>query len=144
MTGGGANLLLVEDDAETRRSIAAFLRARGHNVRETGTAGDAIRQFEATRPDLILLDLGLPDLDGVGVVRRVRKEATTPILIVSARDREQDKIAALDAGPDRGGPAPRRWPDRRRERDRDHRCTAPRSHHQERLRGRASRPPHAA
>jgi two-component system KDP operon response regulator KdpE len=100
MTGGGANLLLVEDDAETRRSIAAFLRARGHNVRETGTAGDAIRQFEATRPDLILLDLGLPDLDGVGVVRRVRKEATTPILIVSARDREQDKIAALDAGAD--------------------------------------------
>ena len=100
MTTGGANLLLVEDDAETRRGMAAFLRARGHTVREAGAAGDALRQFESARPDLILLDLGLPDLDGATVVRRVRREATTPILIVSARDREEDKIAALDAGAD--------------------------------------------
>jgi len=69
-------------------------------VREAGTAADALREFEAARPDLLLLDLGLPDLDGASVVRRVRREAATPILIVSARDREQDKIAALDAGAD--------------------------------------------
>ena len=100
MTGGGADLLLVEDDVATRRSIAAFLVARGHRVRETGTAEDALHQFAAARPDLILLDLGLPDLDGATVVRRVRREATTPILVVSARDREEDKIAALDAGAD--------------------------------------------
>ena len=100
MSASGADLLLVEDDAETRRSMAAFLRARGHAVRETGTAGDALYQFDAHRPDLILLDLGLPDQDGATVVRRVRKEATTPILVVSARDREADKIAALDAGAD--------------------------------------------
>ena len=56
--------------------------------------------FESVRPDLILLDLGLPDLDGATVVRRVRRDATTPIVIVSARDREADKIAALDAGAD--------------------------------------------
>ena len=96
----GASLLLVEDDGETRRSIATFLRGRGHVVREAGTAADALRAFEAARPDLLLLDLGLPDLDGASVVRRVRRESATPILIVSARDREQDKIAALDAGAD--------------------------------------------
>jgi two-component system KDP operon response regulator KdpE len=90
----------VEDDAETRRSIAAFLRARGHSVRETGSAADALLQFASARPDLLLLDLGLPDGDGTAIVRQVRREATTPILIVSARDREADKIAALDAGAD--------------------------------------------
>jgi two-component system KDP operon response regulator KdpE len=100
MSHPGANLLLVEDDAETRRSIAAFLRARGHSVRETGSAADALLQFASARPDLLLLDLGLPDGDGTAIVRQVRREATTPILIVSARDRETDKIAALDAGAD--------------------------------------------
>jgi len=100
LTTGAAKLLLVEDDAETRRGMAAFLSARGYAVRETGTATDALRLFGSARPDVILLDLGLPDLDGATVVRRVRKEATTPILIVSARDREEDKIAALDAGAD--------------------------------------------
>jgi two-component system KDP operon response regulator KdpE len=100
MSHPGANLLLVEDDAETRRSIAAFLRARGHSVRETGSAADALLQFASARPDLLLLDLGLPDGDGTAIVRQVRREATTPILIVSARDREADKIAALDAGAD--------------------------------------------
>jgi two-component system KDP operon response regulator KdpE len=100
MSHPGANLLLVEDDAETRRSIAAFLRARGHSVRETGSAADALLQFASARPDLLLLDLGLPDGDGTAIVRQVRRDATTPILIVSARDRETDKIAALDAGAD--------------------------------------------
>jgi two-component system KDP operon response regulator KdpE len=100
VTPGGADLLLVEDDADTRRGIAVYLRARGHEVREAATAAEALAAFEGRRPDLILLDLGLPDLDGATVVRRVRREATTPVLIISARDREQDKIAALDAGAD--------------------------------------------
>lgn len=100
MSAGGADLLLVEDDADTRHSMAAYLRGRGHDVREVGTASDALAAFELARPDLILLDLGLPDLDGAAVVRRVRRDATTPILVVSARDREEDKIAALDAGAD--------------------------------------------
>lgn len=99
-TVGGAGLLLVEDDVETRRSIATYLRGHGYPVREAGSAKDALAAFEAARPDLILLDLGLPDLDGASIVRRVRRDATTPILIVSARDREEDKIAALDSGAD--------------------------------------------
>lgn len=100
MTSTGADLLLVEDDADTRHAMATYLRARGHTVREAGSAADALAAFDLARPDLILLDLGLPDLDGATVVRRVRRDTTTPILIVSARDREAEKIAVLDAGAD--------------------------------------------
>jgi two-component system KDP operon response regulator KdpE len=95
-----ATILLVEDDDATRESIATFLRGHGHDVREARTAAEALAAWEAHRPDLIVLDLGLPDLDGSTVVRRVRREATTPILILSARDREADKVAALDHGAD--------------------------------------------
>ena len=95
-----AAILLVEDDDPTRASIATFLRGHGHEVREARTAGEALTAWEASRPDLIVLDLGLPDLDGSTVIRRVRREATTPILILSARDREADKVAALDNGAD--------------------------------------------
>jgi two-component system KDP operon response regulator KdpE len=100
MSEPGAAILVVEDDLDTRRSMAAYLRGRGHAVREAATVHEALSAFEAARPDLILLDLGLPDLDGASVVRRVRAEATTPILIVSARDREEDKVSALEAGAD--------------------------------------------
>ena len=96
----GASLLLVEDDTDTRRTVAGFLRGHGLRVREAATGEDALRAYAAGRPDLILLDLGLPDLDGGVLVRRVRREATTPILILSARDRESDKIATLEAGAD--------------------------------------------
>jgi two-component system KDP operon response regulator KdpE len=95
-----AAILLVEDDDATRESIATFLRGHGHEVREATTAAEAMATWEAHRPDLIVLDLGLPDLDGSTVIRRVRREATTPILILSARDREADKVAALDHGAD--------------------------------------------
>ena len=98
--GPGAHILLVEDDEPTRRAVAANLVAHGHTVAEAGDVGGALRQWEAARPDLILLDLGLPDLDGATVVRRVRREATTPILILSARGEERDKVAALEAGAD--------------------------------------------
>jgi two-component system KDP operon response regulator KdpE len=95
-----STILLVEDDDATRESIATFLRGHGHEVREASTAAEALAAWEAHRPDLLVLDLGLPDLDGSAVVRRVRREATTPILILSARDREADKVAALDHGAD--------------------------------------------
>jgi two-component system KDP operon response regulator KdpE len=95
-----ATILLVEDDDATRGSIATFLRGHGHDVREAATAIDALKAWESNRPDLIVLDLGLPDLDGSAVIRRVRSEAVTPILILSARDRESDKVAALDHGAD--------------------------------------------
>ena len=100
MTGGGPRLLLVEDDESARRLLEAYLVRSGYRVDEAGTAADAMRAWDAHRADLILLDLGLPDADGVDVVRRVRREATTPIVILSARGAERDKIAALEAGAD--------------------------------------------
>ena len=100
MSDGAAVVLIVEDDQPARAAIASNLRARGHEVDEAGDVREALRMWDARRPDLILLDLGLPDLDGQAVIRRVRREATTPIIVVSARGREEDRVAALDAGAD--------------------------------------------
>jgi len=97
---GGPRLLLVEDDDAVRRSVAANLVAHGYRTAEAPTAAEAMRRWEAERPDLILLDLGLPDDDGGTIIRRVRREATTPILVLSARGAEPDKVAALEAGAD--------------------------------------------
>jgi two-component system, OmpR family, KDP operon response regulator KdpE len=96
----GAHLLLVEDEERTRRALATNLEHRGYRVEQVGCARDALRAWDARRPDAILLDLGLPDFDGVDVIRRVRREATTPIVILSARGGERDKIAGLEAGAD--------------------------------------------
>ncbi|MCU0478625.1 MAG: response regulator transcription factor [Chloroflexi bacterium] len=96
----GALVLLVEDDTATRREVATYLRLHGFRVHEVPDAGEALERWEAGRPDLILLDLGLPDLDGTAVIRRVRREASTPIVVLSARDREEAKVAALEQGAD--------------------------------------------
>lgn len=96
----GARLLLVEDDADLRASVVASLVARGYSVREAGTAHDGLAAWAASRPDLLLLDLGLPDEDGLAVIARIRREATTPILILSARHQERDRVEALDLGAD--------------------------------------------
>jgi two-component system KDP operon response regulator KdpE len=96
----GPSILLVEDEAPARRALADYLERRGYEVREAETAHEAMRQWDARRADLVLLDLGLPDLDGVDVIRRIRREATTPIIILSARGDEHDKIAGLEAGAD--------------------------------------------
>jgi len=93
-------ILLVEDDAETRHQVAALLERHGYRVSEAADAGSALAQFATGRPDLILLDLGLPDRDGLAVVESVRSAGTTPVLVLSARDREGDKVAALEAGAD--------------------------------------------
>jgi two-component system, OmpR family, KDP operon response regulator KdpE len=98
--GSGATVLIVEDDRETRRSVARDLAAHGYRVEEAATGKAALRAWEARRPDLVLLDLGLPDIDGTTIVRRLRQEAGTPILILSARDGEEDKIRALELGAD--------------------------------------------
>lgn len=100
MSTAGPRLLLVEDEEPTRRSLAAYLRHREYRVDEAACAGDALRAWDAQRPDLILLDLGLPDRDGVDVIRRVRADAATPIIILSARGDERDRIAGLEAGAD--------------------------------------------
>jgi two-component system KDP operon response regulator KdpE len=96
----GAHILLVEDDAVARAAVALNLAGHGYVVAEAADAAAALRSWDAVRPDLIVLDLGLPDLDGIVVIRRVRREAATPILVLSARGRENDKIAALEAGAD--------------------------------------------
>lgn len=93
-------LLLVEDDADTRVSIARNLAAHGYRVEEAGDAAGALRKWEAQRADLLIVDLGLPDRDGLSVVRRVRRESPAPILVLSARDQERDKVAALEQGAD--------------------------------------------
>ena len=100
MSEGGAVIMIVEDDEAARVAIATNLRARGHEVDEAGDVREALRLWDFRRPDLILLDLGLPDLDGQAVILRVRREATTPIIVVSARGREEDRVSALDAGAD--------------------------------------------
>lgn len=100
MSDGAAIVLIVEDDEAARAAIVGNLRGRGHEVDEAGDVREALRLWDIRRPDLILLDLGLPDFDGQAVILRVRREATTPIIVVSARGREQDRVAALDAGAD--------------------------------------------
>jgi two-component system, OmpR family, KDP operon response regulator KdpE len=92
--------LLVEDDEPMRRSVVANLTAHGYRIVEAVDVGSALLSWDAERPDLILLDLGLPDGDGGSVIRRVRRESTTPILVLSARGAERDKVAALEAGAD--------------------------------------------
>jgi two-component system, OmpR family, KDP operon response regulator KdpE len=93
-------ILVIEDEAQMRRFLRASLASNGYQVIESDTAADGIAQAAARAPDLVLLDLGLPDLDGLAVTQRLREWAKTPIIVISARGREEDKIQALDAGAD--------------------------------------------
>jgi two-component system KDP operon response regulator KdpE len=99
-------ILIVEDDPQIRRFLRASLTAEGYLYSEALTAEDAITQANARRPDLILLDLGLPDRDGLEVIRHVRESSQLPIIVLSARGQERDKIAALDLGADDYVPKP--------------------------------------
>lgn len=98
--GAGATVLVVEDDDETRAVLARELSTRGYRVEEAADGATAIRRWEARRPDVVLLDLGLPDVDGLQVIRRIRREATTPIVILSGRYEEREKVEALERGAD--------------------------------------------
>jgi len=91
---------MIEDDPQIRRFLRATLAAEGYAFLEALTAEDGISQAESRRPDLILLDLGLPDVDGLEVIRRVRESSQVPIIILSARGQEKDKVGALDLGAD--------------------------------------------
>jgi two-component system KDP operon response regulator KdpE len=93
-------VLLVEDEPQMRRFLRAALEGNGYRLIESTTARDGLAQAAGRNPDAILLDLGLPDGDGIDVTRRIREWGTTPIVVISARGKEQDKIAALDAGAD--------------------------------------------
>ena len=95
-----ATLLLIEDEPEIRRFLRTTLPAHGYRLHEATTGQDGLTEAKARNPDLILLDLGLPDLDGTEVIRQVREWAQVPIIVLSARDQEQAKVAALDLGAD--------------------------------------------
>ena len=94
------HILIIEDDLQTRRIIKSSLSAQGWSTVEAATAADGLKSFRIEHPHLVILDLGLPDMDGVAVVRAIRRHSDIPILILSARTLEQDKINALDAGAD--------------------------------------------
>lgn len=93
-------VLVVDDEIEIRRFLRASLTLHGNTVFESGSGQDALRMAVDHRPDLMILDLGLPDMDGVMVTRQVREWSKMPIIILSVRSQEQDKIQALDAGAD--------------------------------------------
>ena len=93
-------ILVVEDDAPVRNLITTTLRAHDYRFIASGTGEGAVMEVASHNPDIILLDLGLPDIDGVEVIRRVRSWSNVPIIVISARAEDNDKIDALDAGAD--------------------------------------------
>jgi DNA-binding response OmpR family regulator len=95
-----AQLLIVEDDAEIRRALIHALRQLGHAVDSAGTGMTGLQQALDTRPDLVVLDLGLPDVDGRDVLRMLRSVSQVPVIVATARDQEQMIIEALDRGAD--------------------------------------------
>lgn len=94
------NVLVIEDEAPIRRFLRASLPSHGYHLIEADNGEDGLLQAAMQRPAIIILDLGLPDLDGLQVTQRLREWTNTPIIVLSARGREDDKIAALDAGAD--------------------------------------------
>jgi two-component system, OmpR family, KDP operon response regulator KdpE len=98
--GRRPRVLLVEDDSETRAALVRDLSARGYAVDTAADGRTALERWEAARPDIILLDLGLPDMDGLHIISRVRRDALTPIVILSGRYEEREKVAALERGAD--------------------------------------------
>jgi two-component system KDP operon response regulator KdpE len=94
------SVLVVEDDGETRAALVRELTARGYRTLEAVDARTALERWAAARPDVVLLDLGLPDLDGTEVIKRIRRDATTPIVILSGRFAEREKVVALELGAD--------------------------------------------
>ncbi len=93
-------VLVIDDEPQIHRVLRPALQACGYDVLEASTGREALKVIAASAPDAVILDLGLPDIDGKEVLTQARTFSKTPILILSARDREVDKIAALDAGAD--------------------------------------------
>jgi two-component system KDP operon response regulator KdpE len=95
-----ARVLLIDDEPPMRRLLRTALGAHGYSLLESMTGEDGLQQAATRLPDLVIVDLGLPDIDGVQVIRRLREWSTTPIIVLSARGQERDKIEALEAGAD--------------------------------------------
>jgi two-component system KDP operon response regulator KdpE len=93
-------VLVVDDELQIRRLVRVCLEANGYRVLEAATGQEGITEAAQRKPDVVLLDLGLPDMDGVTVLKRLREWSRVPVVVLSVRDREEDKIAALDNGAD--------------------------------------------
>ncbi|MBI5073697.1 MAG: response regulator [Nitrospirae bacterium] len=93
-------ILLIEDEPQMRRFLRITLQGHGYRLIESGTGQDGLTQAATRNPDVVLLDLGLPDIDGIEVTKRLREWTQIPIIVLSAREQEEDKIRALDAGAD--------------------------------------------
>ncbi|MBK9385927.1 MAG: response regulator [Planctomycetes bacterium] len=100
MSDGASKVLVVGDEPAIRKFLRTSLEAHGYRYEEATCARELLQRLSSHPPDLVLLDLGLPDGDGIELTRRIREWSSVPILVVSAREREADKVAALDAGAD--------------------------------------------
>jgi two-component system KDP operon response regulator KdpE len=100
MQHGDHHILVIEDEQPIRRFLRASLTNEGYRVTEAGSGAEGLRMATSQPPDLVILDLGLPDLDGQAVLQRLREWCSAPIIVLSARDQESQKIAALDHGAD--------------------------------------------
>ena len=93
-------ILVIDDDSDFREYLRIILESHGYRVRCAGNAREGAAAVESGRPDLIILDLGLPDMDGLDVLHRLREWTKTPVIILSVRDTDRDTVAALDSGAD--------------------------------------------
>ncbi len=92
--------LVIDDESQIRRLLRITLEANGYKVFEATTGEEGVREAAHRRPDVILLDLGLPDIEGITVLKRIREWSQVPIIILSVRERDEDKVAVLDSGAD--------------------------------------------
>jgi two-component system KDP operon response regulator KdpE len=93
-------VVVVEDEPQIRRFLHAALGGQGYRVHESSTGADGLVEVATRQPDVVILDLGLPDMEGLDVIRKVREWSAVPVIVLSARGQESDKVAALDAGAD--------------------------------------------
>jgi len=96
----GARILIIDDESQIRKLLNVSLKAHGFIIEEAALGRDGINRAAFFKPDLLIVDLGLPDIDGKEIVREIRQWSNAPIIILTARDQEQEKIDALDAGAD--------------------------------------------
>jgi two-component system KDP operon response regulator KdpE len=94
------SIVVIEDEQQIRRLLRVALEGHGYRVHEAGTGADGLVETATRLPDVVILDLGLPDMDGQEVIRRIREWSAVPIIVLSARGAEGDRVAALDAGAD--------------------------------------------
>lgn len=93
-------VVLIEDEPQIRRFLRATLTGQGYRLFEATTGADGLVEVGSRQPDVVIIDLGLPDMDGIEVIRRLREWTAVPIIVLSARGQERDKVTALDAGAD--------------------------------------------